>query len=151
MRALDYFDKNSICTELKSNSKNEAIKELADLIRDNKNISDFDKFVGDVFSRENLKTTGIGDGVAIPHARTDAVKKIIIAFGISKTGVDFQSMDKNPSNIIFLIGIPTEHIDDYLKVLGHLTRLLKHEDMRQSLLKAKDKEEIIRIFKQAEK
>lgn len=151
MKISDYLDVRRICVELTSTSKNDSIKELSGVLKGSKDIVGFDKFVSDVFARENLKTTGIGDEVAVPHARTDAVKKIVVAFGVSKTGIDFQSIDKKLCKLIFLIGIPTDNISSYLQILAHLTRLLKREDFRQELLQAEDSKQVIKIFKEIEK
>ncbi len=136
-----------IILELKSTSKKEAIRELALVLKGAPEISDFDKFLEDVFQREVLGTTGIGQGVALPHARSEVVNKFAICFGRSKKGIDFGALDEEPVHLIFLIGNPKEDVQNYLKTLAHLSRLLRKEDFREKLIEAKDAKEIIEIFR----
>lgn len=116
-----------------------------------KEITDFESFLKDVFERENLSTTGICNGIAIPHARTDAVSQFVIAFGRSEEGVEFESLDGHPARLIFLMGTPKDEVKEYLRLLGRLTRLLKEESFRESLLKAEKAREIIEAFKKGDK
>jgi len=98
-----------------------------------------------------LASTAIGSQVAIPHARSDNVRSFIIAFGCSREGINFNALDNEPVKLIFLMGTPKEEgINDYLKILAHLTRLLQKETFRESLLKAKSPEEIIEEFEKVE-
>jgi len=137
---------------LEAQTKEEAIKEVANLIKDAPEIIDFESFVKDIFDREALATTAIGSQVAIPHARSDNVKNFVIAFGRSREGIDFNALDNKPVKLIFLMGTPKEEgINDYLKILAHLTRLLQKETFRESLLKAKSPEEIIEEFEKVER
>ena len=146
MKVAEHLNPKFICAELQSTSKEDAIKELAGLIKDCREINDFDQFLKDVFEREEMMSTGIGDTIAVPHARTDAVNKLIIAMGRSHAGVDFKSIDKKPVNLIFLLGTPAKEMGDYLRILSYLTRVLMKEDFRQRLLDANGPEEIIEIF-----
>ena len=91
-------------------------------------------FLEDVFEREQLETTGIGDEIAIPHARTDAVKQLIIAVGRSRHGINFESPDGRNVKLFLLMGIPRESVSHYLKILAQLTRLLKRGPLREKLL-----------------
>lgn len=151
MKIRDYLREDRILLDLKTHSKEEAIKEISTLLKDAKELVDFDTFVKDVFERENLGTTGIGNEIAIPHARTDAVKDFVIAFGRSSEGVEFNSLDGKPAKLIFLMGTQKEkNLNNYLKTLAHLTRLLKRETFKSSLLKASSPKEIINEFKKVE-
>ena len=152
MRISDYLREGMICLNMKATGKEEAIKELGSCIRKAEEISNYEMFHNDVLEREKLTTTGIGEGVAIPHARTDAVTGFVIAFGKSEQGVNFNSLDGKKARLLFLMGTPKRAgLDDYLVLLAHLTRLLKEESFRESLLKAKSPTEIIDIFKKFEK
>jgi len=152
MRISDYLREDMICLNLKATGKEEAIKELGSFIRKAKEITNYEMFHKDVLEREKLTTTGIGEGVAVPHARTDAVTGFVIAFGKSEQGVEFDSLDGKKARLLFLMGTPkTAGLDEYLVLLAHLTRLLKEESFRESLLKAKSPAEIIEIFKNFEK
>ena len=150
-RIADFLHEANISVDLKSSNKKNVIKETAVLLGNTKQIVDFDLFLKDIFERESLGTTGIGNNIAIPHARTDAVNDFVIAFGRSVKGVNFDSLDSKPVKFIFLMGTPKEKIlDSYLKILAHLTRLLNKKNLQNELLKASNAEEIIEIFKRVE-
>jgi fructose-specific phosphotransferase system IIA component len=152
MRISDYLREDMICLNLKATGKEEAIRELGSFIRKAKEISNYEMFHKDVLEREKLASTGIGEEVAIPHARTDAVSGFVVAFGKSESGVEFESLDRKKARLIFLMGTPkTAGLDEYLVLLAHLTRLLKEESFRESLIKAQSPVEIIDIFKKFEK
>jgi fructose-specific phosphotransferase system IIA component len=129
----------------------EAIKELAEVLRGAEEVRDFDAFVNDIFEREKDGTTGIGNRVAAPHARTDAVNRFVIAIGKSDEGVDFESIDGEPVKILFLMGTPKSPLGDYLKMLAHLMRLLKERDFVENLIGAQSASEMISCFCDAEK
>jgi len=143
----EHLKKGRVILELSSTTKKEVIKELAEVLRGVEEVKDFDKFLEDVFQREALGTTGIGQNVALPHARSSHVKKFLICFGRSKQGIDFDSLDGEPVYLIFLIGNPKEDVQNYLKTLAHLSRMVKKEDFRLRLLNAQTEEEIIEAFK----
>ncbi len=146
----EYLKDERIILELKSKKKEEAIRELCELLKGSPEITDFNKFVEEVFEREKLGSTGIGQGVALPHARSSYLNKFVVCFGRSQRGVDFESIDSEPVKLIFLLGTPKDDVENYLKTLAHLSRLLRKEDFRERLLKAETKEEIIEIFKKYE-
>lgn len=151
MRISDYLKEKRILLNLKARYKEESIKEIAALLKDSKDIVNFRTFLSDVFEREKAGTTGIGNGLAIPHARTDAVKDFVIAFGRSQEGVEFKSLDGNLAKLIFLMGTPKEKgLSAYLKLLAQLTKILKNADFRESLLKASSPKEILNEFKKIE-
>jgi len=147
----DCLREEQILFDLKSHTKEVLIKEIAGLLKDAKEITDFETFLKDVFEREKLATTGIGSEIAIPHARSDAVKDFVIAFGRAKEGVEFNSLDNKPVKLIFLMGTPKEkRLSAYLKILAHLSKLLGEEALRNSLFKASSPKEVINIFQKAE-
>jgi fructose-specific phosphotransferase system IIA component len=131
-------------------TKEETIKKLAELVKDAPEIANFEQYLTDVYERENLGTTGIGFGLALPHARTDAVKQILILIVRIDQGVDFKSLDGEPVKLVFLMGTPKSEVQNYLKVLSNLTRLLKKELFRTALLEAKTAQEMIEVFKREE-
>ncbi len=151
MKITDYLQPKLICTHINSAARDEVIKELAVHANDPSLVENYDRFLDDVFQREKLKSTGIGYEIAIPHARTDSVKRYFIVFGKSEQGIDFNAIDGKPVNLIFLMGIPKEDVQGYLKLLAFLTRLLKKKEFRSQLMEAKNPAEVIEIFKKAEK
>ena len=151
MKISNYLNENLIKLELESKTKDEAIKELGVLMEGLEDITDHNGFLKDVFAREQYASTGIGNEVGIPHARTDNVKKFVISFGRSKEGIEFDSIDGKKVKLIFLMGTPKDTLDHYLQILAHLTRLLKKVNFRDSLNDASTAGDIIELFKSAEK
>jgi len=151
MRLYEYLKEDNILLDLKGQTKEEIIRELSELLKGEKNMVDFDGFVSAVFAREKMVSTGIGYEIAIPHARTDAVDDVVIAFGRSQKGIDFDSVDGKPVNLIFLIGTPAKkRLSAYLKLLAHLSRILKKDEFRKRLLSVSTAKEIMDEFKKVE-
>ena len=152
MLISDYLKENQIELDLKSREKKKIIEEVGALLKDSPQVKDFSSFLQDVLDREGMSTTGIGHEVGIPHARSEAVSDFVIAFGRSKEGIEFSSLDGKPAKLFFIMGTPKEkNLSQYLQLLSQLTRLLKEDSFRSSLLKAQSPKEIISIFHKAEK
>jgi fructose-specific phosphotransferase system IIA component len=152
VKLTDFLSEDRILLNMKSSSKQEAIKELAGLLKNAKEISDFDSFMKDVLNRETLSTTGIGNCVAIPHARTDAVDDIVIVLGRSTQGIKFGAFDKKPAKIIVLMGTPkVKGVSNYLQLLAHVVRILKKENIQDVILNAKNPHKIITEIKKLKK
>ncbi len=150
MKITQLLRPDLIKMEITSKDKTSAIRELAELMRNKKEVKDLDKFIHDVYEREQLGSTAVGDGIALPHARSEGISELIIAFGRSSSGLDFDALDAKPVNLIFLIGTPKDDVGTYLKTLAHLSRLLKKETIRNKLLSAGSPQEIIQTFKEVE-
>ena len=146
----DKLTEDHITLDLKSQSRDDAIREIAHLLKDNEHVVDFDKYLKDVYKRESDASTGIGNGVAIPHARTKSVDDFICAIGRSSSGIDFSAIDGEPVNIIILMGTPLDRLNKYLKLLAHLSHLLKKPGFIQGLIEAPDPHSIIEHFKKHE-
>jgi fructose-specific phosphotransferase system IIA component len=150
VKISDYLKENYMKLSLESKEKEAAIRELAEVFRHDEHIKDFSQLMEDVFEREALGTTGIGLGLALPHARTDAVDAFVIAVGRSEEGIEFGALDGEPVKLVFLMATPKAEVQSYLKILAHLTRILKKESFRTSLLEAKTPQELIDCFKKEE-
>lgn len=131
---------------LRGETKEEAIDELIQILYDDNAIEDKDIFKAAVMKREEEFSTGIGNGIGIPHGKNETVLKPSIAFGISKEGIDFQSMDDKPAYLIFLIAVPEKSDDIHLEVLGYIARRLMHGEVRQTLVEAQNHDDIIKAF-----
>ena len=143
--------KASLCVmDLQAKAKAETIEELASVLNAAGKVLDQKKFVADILEREALGSTGIGHGVAIPHSRTESVNGFLIAFGKSMPGVEFQSLDGEKVNLVFLMGANPKELNLYLRLLAELSKLLMHSPFRQELSLAKTPEEVIEIFKKFE-
>jgi fructose-specific phosphotransferase system IIA component len=135
---------------LTASTKTESLREVASLMKDAKCIHDFHAFFRDVLERERVSNTALGHGVALPHARTDQCSEIIIAVGRSNTGIDFEAKDEQPVQLVFLIGTPKSMVTEYLRLVGNLARLLRHDDLRQQLVAAPDPLSFIKAIETAE-
>lgn len=142
--------KEGIILDLKEKEKIEVIKKLSERLISLGYITNSDEFFGEILKRENLESTGIGMGIAIPHARSNAVKDLVIVFGRSQEGVDFSSLDGKPAHLIFLIAGPEDKKSEYLFALAKLSKLLRKDEVRIELNKAKNEEEVIAIIKKYE-
>ena len=146
-----HLKKERIILDLKSKERDDAIREMMEVMKGSPEIIDFEGFIKDVIERENLHTTGVGDGIALPHSRSKNVKDFFLIFGRSKEGIDFKAIDGKPVYLIFLMGSPQEALDVYLKVLAHINRFIgRNEELKKKLLEAETKEEIIEIIKSKE-
>jgi len=145
---LDYLDKSNIVLNLKPKSKRNIVSGMIDHLIQNKKIPKTDKkeIVKAVIQREGMGSTAIGNYIALPHARLDLIKGIIVCIGISKEGVDFDSLDQEPVNIIALLLSNQQEAGAHLKVLAFLARLLRDKYLIQRLKNAKDEEEILGLL-----
>ena len=150
IRICEVIREEGIVLDLVSHEKVAVIKELVNAVRDLGLIEDEEKFLADILKRENLESTGIGLGVAIPHARTRAARELILAFGRSANGVDFNSLDGKPSHLIFLIAAPEDQKSQYIMALARLSKILRREETRTELSNASTPAEVIGILKEAE-
>jgi fructose-specific phosphotransferase system IIA component len=136
-----------ILLDLKSQTKDQAIREVAESLRGDPSLADFDRFLKDVFKREKDASTGIGKGIAIPHARTNTVKDFIVAIGRKSPGIDFASVDGTPVEILILMGAPLAQVHSYLKLLARLSHILKRPGFIEGIKKATDQKAVIEIFR----
>jgi fructose-specific phosphotransferase system IIA component len=150
LKISDYLKPEAIIMEIKAKEKIAAINELVAHMVKNKLVDDGKEFINALAKRENLESTGIGDGIAIPHARTNAVRALVLAFARSPDGIDFSSIDGKPSHIIFLIASPENMKSEYILALAKLSRLLRKRVVRELLRNAKDSDEIMEIIKKNE-
>ena len=151
IKLADYLKEERILLDLKSSSKEEAIGELVNSLKNSEEVINLETFLKDIMEREFITSSGISDHIAIPHARTDAVKSFVIAFGRSAKGIDFYSLDNKPAKLIFLMGTPRQREKNtYLGILSHLTNFLQKEAFRQGLFEASSAKEIIEQFKKFE-
>jgi len=150
MKLSKFCGEDLISFELKAQTKDKVIKELVDLASKSKLLKDAGQLLKDIIEREKLVTTGVGYGVAFPHAKSKAIRGIIISFGRSKTGIDFDSMDKKPVHLFFLIAAPEDAIGAHLNVMARLSYLMKSEKNRDKLMKTKSPRELLDVLDSVE-
>ncbi|MGE4505609.1 MAG: PTS sugar transporter subunit IIA [Desulfovibrionaceae bacterium] len=132
----DYLEKEFILPELTSASKAEVLREMIDAVGEKLPGLDKDKALTVLLERESLGTTGIGDGIAIPHGKLDDLEEIVVAVGRSEQGVEFEALDHQPCRIFFLVLAPDQVAGQHLRILAHISRLLKDPDFRANFLSA---------------
>ncbi|OGC76434.1 MAG: hypothetical protein A2145_03940 [candidate division Zixibacteria bacterium RBG_16_40_9] len=150
MKLSKFTEESLIDFNLKGKSKNEIIGELVDLAAKSKLVKDREDLYRAVIEREKLVTTGVGYGVAFPHAKTKSVKGILIAFGRSQTGVDFEAMDRKPVHLFFLIAAPEDAIGAHLNVMARLSYIMKSDKVREKLLQTHSPKELLEVIDSVE-
>ena len=151
VKITDYITEDLIDLDLKSKNRESILVELSKLLERSKNIlvEDNDIYKA-LVDREKLGSTGIGKGVAIPHAKTESAKELTVAFGISRKGIDFNSMDDEEVYIFFVFASPNKDSQIYLKVLARISRLIREENFRQNLMDCKTAKEVIACIAEKE-
>ncbi len=150
MKLMDFFVPNAIEPNMKSSTKIDAIKELVALLKRSGVINDENSVAKVVLEREELGTTGIGEGIAVPHGKSDAVDRVVAAFGKSEKGINFDSVDNQPVHLLFLLVAPVGSSGPHLLALARISRLLKSREFREGLMKAKTSADILKIFQAEE-
>ncbi len=147
MKILDILDERAILVDLKSADKKGVLDELVDPIASIAGL-DHDELVGVLMDRERLGSTGIGGGIGIPHGKVKELESLALGFGLSRKGVDFESMDNRPTHIFFLLITPENSTGLHLKLLARISKILKNDPFKEKLMNAKDREEIIHIIQE---
>jgi PTS system nitrogen regulatory IIA component len=142
-----YFDEQLFLPDLKAKTKDELLKEIVDLFINVKYLKHSDNVLDMLHQRERLGSTGIGKGIAIPHGRTTSVFEIMIAFGKSKEGIDYDSIDGKPVHLVFMIIAPPQDENNmYLPILGKMVEILSKSKNRNKLIDAESFSEFIEVI-----
>jgi PTS system nitrogen regulatory IIA component len=149
MKILDVLLKEAILPDLKANDKKGVLEELVTPVARIADIN-HDYLVKVLMERERLGSTGIGEGIGIPHGKVKGLESLVLGFGLSKKGVDFDSMDGQPAHIFFLLLTPENSTGLHLKLLARISRILKNEPFKQRLLHATNRDEIYSIIEEEE-
>ncbi|QQK78944.1 PTS sugar transporter subunit IIA [Salicibibacter cibi] len=151
MKITELLRSETMILNLASTSKDDVIEELTATLDENGYLDDRDEFKAEIEKRESESSTGIGEGVAIPHAKTSAVKTPSIVFGRSEAGIDYESLDGQPAHLFFMIAASEGAHQDHLQTLSRLSTLLMDESFRAQLLEAESKEAILAAIDEKEK
>ncbi|MDH3568163.1 MAG: PTS sugar transporter subunit IIA [Desulfobacteraceae bacterium] len=149
MKILDVLLKEAILSDMKANDKKGVLEELVTPVARIAGIN-HDYLVKVLMERERLGSTGIGEGIGIPHGKVKDLESLVLGFGLSKKGVDFDSMDGQPAHIFFLLLTPENSTGLHLKLLARISRILKNDPFKQKLLRATNRDEIYSIIKEEE-
>jgi fructose-specific phosphotransferase system IIA component len=150
MKITDILSEQVVRTQFPGSSKTDMINAMVDLVSASEKVLDIEKVRAAVLDREQVMSTGVGSGFAIPHAKTDAVSDIVGALAITAQPVDYQSLDEQPVRILFLLVGRDSMVGTHIKILSRISRLMNKEEFRNRLLNAANPIEIINIFKQEE-
>lgn len=151
MKITELLTKDTILLNIESPKKEEAIDQLVETLYNAGKILDRSEFKAEIIKREELSTTGIGDGIAIPHAKTKVVKEAAIAFGKSVLGVDYQALDGLPSHLFFMIAAPDGANNTHMEALARLSGLLMKQEVREQLMEATTADDILTIINSHDK
>ncbi|MFC4184297.1 PTS fructose transporter subunit IIABC [Saccharococcus thermophilus] len=150
MKITDLLTKETMILQLQANTKEEVIEELVAKLQEAGVLADAQAFKEAIWAREAQSTTGVGDGIAIPHAKTAVVKRPAVAFGRSKTGIDYDALDGKPSHLFFMIAAPEGANNTHLEALARLSSMLMDASFRAQLESASDEEEVFRLIAEKE-
>ena len=148
MKIMDFLSPDAIRIGLDAHDKKSAIAELVGLLHEKKKIKKPQEIIEAVMEREKLGSTGIGQGVAIPHGKTNSITEQFGVLGISQKGINFDSLDGEPVYLLFLLIGPVEVAGQHLKALARISRLFKDRFFRQALKEAKTVQDIVKIIQQ---
>lgn len=149
-RKMKLFSKELIKIKYVSFDKEQCLQELANIMFENKVVTDYDQYIKEIMERENLVSTGMGKGIAIPHARTDVANELKVLVCLMDNELDFESLDKKPVRIIFMLAVPKDMKDEYMTVLKQLSFFLNDKNNRNNLLACESVDEVYNILKGVE-
>lgn len=151
MKICDILQVGKIISSLQGKEKTDVVNELVDLFKDDDRVKDLDELRNAVHEREKIMSTGVGKGFAIPHAKTNSINEIVAAFGKLDEPIDFQALDEQPVNLVFLLVGKENLVGPHIKLLSRISRMMNKDEFRESLSKAKTAEEIYSLFENEEK
>ena len=143
MKFTEHVKSENIKLQLEGQTKEEVIEELVELLTESCCVEDADTMLDAVLAREREGSTGLEKGVAIPHAKSDAVSRLSIVIGSSREGIDFDALDGKPSTLFFLMVAPTSESGPHVQAIAKIVKMIKIDRFRDKLLKAKSGEEVI--------
>jgi len=146
MKIDEILSKDSIIANLTGTNKEEVLREITDFLQNQSLIKDKETLFNTLMEREKLGSTGIGENVAIPHGKSDELSQIIIVFGRSIEGLDFESLDQKPVHFVCMVIAPSNSTGQHLKALARISRLFKNQNLREGILKLQDANQIYALL-----
>jgi fructose PTS system EIIBC or EIIC component len=150
MKITDYLKTQYVNASVKGRNKNDIIEEMLKLIQPSENILDFEKVRRAVFEREQIMSTGVGNGFAIPHGKSEAVSDIVAGFGITERPIDYDALDDKPVRLVFILIGKENMVGSHIKLLSRVSRLMNSGSFRDKLLTLNSPEKIIEAFRDEE-
>jgi PTS system nitrogen regulatory IIA component len=146
MKLKNILTPSLVSMHLEGNTKEEVIRELLTLLSSAGKVSDVDPILAELMDREKEMSTGIQHGVAIPHVKTRAVKDLVACIGLKKEGMDFRSLDGEPSTIFIMTLSPIDRVGPHVQFLAEISKVIKTADARDRMLQAKTPQEVLAVF-----
>ncbi|MHB1050126.1 MAG: PTS sugar transporter subunit IIA [Bacteroidota bacterium] len=150
MKICDILDESVVRVNLKGKTKDEIINQMIAIVNNSNKILDIEKVREAIFEREKIMSTGVGNGFAIPHGKTDAVLDIVAAFAITDEPIDYESLDEQPVRLIFLLVGKDSMVGPHIKLLSRISRLMNKEEFRAKLMDATSSKQVLEIFRTEE-
>ena len=150
MKICDILRIDKIIPSMKGSSKDDIINELVGLFKNDNRIVNLEEMRNAIHEREKIMSTGVGKGFAIPHAKTNSVSEIIAAFGKIDHPIDFQALDEQPVNLVFLLVGKESLVGPHIKLLSRISRMMNKDEFREGLAKSKTAKEIYALFEEEE-
>lgn len=150
MKISDILEEQFVLANLPGSSKDEIISTMIDVLSQSPKVLDKEKVRAAIFEREKIMSTGVGNGFAIPHGKTDAVADVIAAFAVTAQSIDYQSLDEKPVRLVFLLVGKDSMVGPHIKLLSRISRLMNKPEFRNRLLAAGSSNEILEAFRQEE-
>jgi fructose-specific phosphotransferase system IIA component len=150
MKISDILTDTLVATGLAGDSKKEIIDAMIDLVASSPKVTDKEKVRKAIFEREEIMSTGVGNGFAIPHGKTDAVTDIVAAFAVTAEPIDYQSLDEKPVRLVFLLVGKDNLVGPHIKLLSRISRLMTKEEFRNRLLESTTPAQALELFRQEE-
>jgi fructose-specific phosphotransferase system IIA component len=150
MKICDILTEDLIVARLKGNSKDEIIDAMVQLVSASPKVLDKEKVRAAIFEREKIMSTGVGNGFAIPHGKTDAVTEIVAGFAVTEKEIDYDSLDEKPVRLVFLLVGKDNLVGPHIKLLSRISRLMNKEEFRSQLLIAATAKDILELFRREE-
>lgn len=151
MKVNGILKQEYIIPQMKAANKEDAINELINLFENDDRVLDLEEIRNSIHSREKIMSTGVGKGFAIPHGKTNATSETLGAFGIARTPIDYQSLDGEPVQLIFLLIGKDNMVSTHIKLLSRISRMMNEDGFREKLLQTQTSEQILNIFREEEK
>lgn len=150
MHIASILEEPFIAINLDTETKEDTLNRMVDMLGDSPKVLDLEKVRAAILERERIMSTGVGHGFAIPHAKTDALTDIVAAFATTKAPIDFQALDDQPVQLIFMLVGKEAHVGMHLKLLSRISRLMNNQSFRQQLLQAASPGEVLKLFNEEE-
>lgn len=150
MKISDILTDDMVVTGLEGGGKEEIINAMIDLVARSPKVLDAERVRNAIFEREKIMSTGVGNGFAIPHGKTDAVSDIVAAFAVTAEPIDYESLDEKPVRLVFLLVGRDNMVGPHIKLLSRISRLMNKEDFRRRLMELDTPQAILELFRQEE-